>query len=215
MDEAGGCCRAGETGEIVIRGANVTAGYENNPKANAEAFADGWFRTGDQGVLDADGYLTITGRLKEIINRGGEKIQPARGRRDPDGPPGGRAGRDLRHAASTSSARKSRRPSCCAKAQPRPSASCSDFVARAARRLQGAAQDPVHGRDPEGRDRQAAAHRPGREARPGLSAAMKIASSAPARSAAARREARRWPARKSPSSPADATSRRSAPTASS
>jgi acyl-CoA synthetase (AMP-forming)/AMP-acid ligase II len=66
----------GETGEIVIRGANVTAGYESNPKANDEAFVDGWFRTGDQGVMDADGYISITGRLKEIINRGGEKISP-------------------------------------------------------------------------------------------------------------------------------------------
>jgi acyl-CoA synthetase (AMP-forming)/AMP-acid ligase II len=66
----------GETGEIVIRGPNVTAGYESNPTANAEAFVGGWFRTGDQGVMDADGYLSITGRLKEIINRGGEKISP-------------------------------------------------------------------------------------------------------------------------------------------
>ena len=64
------------TGEIVIRGANVTAGYESNPKANAEAFDHGWFRTGDQGVMDEDGYISITGRLKEIINRGGEKISP-------------------------------------------------------------------------------------------------------------------------------------------
>ena len=67
---------AGEVGEIVIRGADVTAGYENNPEANAEAFADGWFRTGDQGRMDEDGYLTVTGRIKEIINRGGEKISP-------------------------------------------------------------------------------------------------------------------------------------------
>ena len=66
----------GETGEIVIRGENVTSGYENNDKANAENFVNGWFRTGDQGVMDADGYVTITGRLKEIINRGGEKISP-------------------------------------------------------------------------------------------------------------------------------------------
>lgn len=66
----------GETGEIVIRGDNVTSGYQNNPKANAESFTDGWFRTGDQGVLDEEGYLTINGRLKEIINRGGEKIAP-------------------------------------------------------------------------------------------------------------------------------------------
>jgi len=76
MDEQGKLLERGATGEIVIRGPNVTAGYENNPKANAEAYSDGWFRTGDQGVLDADGYLSITGRLKEIISRGGEKISP-------------------------------------------------------------------------------------------------------------------------------------------
>jgi acyl-CoA synthetase (AMP-forming)/AMP-acid ligase II len=76
MDEAGQLLPAGSTGEIVIRGANVTSGYENNPKANAEAFTNGWFRTGDQGVMNAQGYLTLTGRLKEIINRGGEKISP-------------------------------------------------------------------------------------------------------------------------------------------
>ena len=74
--EDGRLLARGETGEIVIRGPNVTAGYENNPKANAEGFADGWFRTGDQGVMDADGYISITGRLKEIINRGGEKVSP-------------------------------------------------------------------------------------------------------------------------------------------
>ncbi|WP_287381544.1 AMP-binding protein, partial [Mesorhizobium sp.] len=68
--------KPGETGEIVIRGPNVTAGYEKNPDANATAFAHGWFHTGDQGVLDGDGYLRVTGRLKEIINRGGEKISP-------------------------------------------------------------------------------------------------------------------------------------------
>jgi len=67
---------AGETGEIVIRGDNVMRGYEGDPEANRAAFIDGWFRTGDLGQLDADGYLTITGRLKEIINRGGEKVSP-------------------------------------------------------------------------------------------------------------------------------------------
>ncbi len=76
MGESGELLGAGETGEIVIRGANVTAGYENNPKANAEGFRAGWFRTGDQGVKDGEGYLSITGRLKEIINRGGEKVSP-------------------------------------------------------------------------------------------------------------------------------------------
>ena len=76
MDEAGGMLAAGETGEVVIRGPNVTPGYRDNPQANAESFANGWFRTGDQGVLDADGTLTLTGRIKELINRGGEKISP-------------------------------------------------------------------------------------------------------------------------------------------
>lgn len=68
----------GREGEICIQGENVTRGYWNNPQATAEAFAGGWFHTGDQGYLDAEGYLTLTGRLKEIINRGGEKISPSR-----------------------------------------------------------------------------------------------------------------------------------------
>ena len=76
MDPAGNLLSAGAIGEVVIRGDNVTSGYENNPKENAEAFTNGWLRTGDQGRVDDDGYLTITGRLKEIINRGGEKISP-------------------------------------------------------------------------------------------------------------------------------------------
>ncbi|AZO48536.1 acyl--CoA ligase [Mesorhizobium sp. M4B.F.Ca.ET.058.02.1.1] len=76
MAPDGQLLKPGQTGEIVIRGPNVTAGYEKNPDANASAFAHGWFHTGDQGVLDEDGYLRVTGRLKEIINRGGEKISP-------------------------------------------------------------------------------------------------------------------------------------------
>ena len=76
MDEAGNLLARGELGEVVIRGRDVTAGYENNPEANAKAFTNGWFRTGDQGVLDDQGYLRLTGRLKELINRGGEKVSP-------------------------------------------------------------------------------------------------------------------------------------------
>ncbi len=76
MGGDGALLARGGTGEIVIRGANVTAGYEGNPTANAEGFRNGWFRTGDQGMQDGDGYLAITGRLKEIINRGGEKVSP-------------------------------------------------------------------------------------------------------------------------------------------
>jgi len=76
MDERGTILPAGTQGEVVIRGTNVTAGYENNPEANAACFTDGWFRTGDLGVLDAAGYVTLQGRIKELINRGGEKISP-------------------------------------------------------------------------------------------------------------------------------------------
>ncbi len=76
MGGEGQLLAADATGEIVIRGPNVTQGYETNPNANAEAYVNGWFRTGDQGVMDADGYISITGRLKEIINRGGEKVSP-------------------------------------------------------------------------------------------------------------------------------------------
>src|SRR5207248_10268699 len=66
----------GQRGEVVIQGPNVVDGYENNPEANATSFTNGWFRTGDQGFLDGDGYLMLTGRIKELINRGGEKIGP-------------------------------------------------------------------------------------------------------------------------------------------
>jgi oxalate---CoA ligase len=76
MDEVGNLLAPGMRGEVVIRGPNVTAGYEANPEANAKAFTDGWFRTGDEGWLDETGYLRLSGRLKEIISRGGEKISP-------------------------------------------------------------------------------------------------------------------------------------------
>jgi acyl-CoA synthetase (AMP-forming)/AMP-acid ligase II len=76
MDAEGRHLPTGERGEVVIQGPNVITGYENNPEANATSFVDGWFRTGDQGYLDADGYLTLVARIKELINRGGEKISP-------------------------------------------------------------------------------------------------------------------------------------------
>jgi acyl-CoA synthetase (AMP-forming)/AMP-acid ligase II/acyl carrier protein len=74
LDQAGVAAGSGATGEVVVKGANVMRGYEDTPDANA--FCDGWFRTGDQGYVDQDGYVFITGRLKELINRGGEKIAP-------------------------------------------------------------------------------------------------------------------------------------------
>eukprot|EP00727_Mastigamoeba_balamuthi_P010821 m51a1_g6361 putative 4-coumarate-ligase (514) ;mRNA; f:103035-104655 len=66
----------GVPGEVCVRGPGVTPGYRNRPEANVEAFEGGWLHTGDQGFLDAEGYLTLTGRLKEMINRGGEKVSP-------------------------------------------------------------------------------------------------------------------------------------------
>jgi oxalate---CoA ligase len=76
IDDSGGLVPQGGSGEVVIQGPNVIDGYANNPEANAASFSEGWFRTGDQGILDADGYLSLIGRLKEMINRGGEKIAP-------------------------------------------------------------------------------------------------------------------------------------------
>ena len=93
----------GAAGEVVISGPNVTPGYEANPTANEKSFfeTDGrrWFRTGDQGLLDADGYLRLTGRLKEIINRGGEKVSPLEVDEVLMDHPAVAAGRHLRHAA--------------------------------------------------------------------------------------------------------------------
>src|SRR5258708_38949772 len=76
MDAAGALLPPGESREIVVRGSNVTSGYFDNPEANAKSFTNGWFRTGDQGSLDAEGYLRISGRPKEMINRGGEQGSP-------------------------------------------------------------------------------------------------------------------------------------------
>src|SRR6202522_1141790 len=76
MDKEGHQLGTNQRGEVAIQGANVFRGYENNPEANARAFVDGWFRTGDEGFLDADCYLHLTGRIKDIIIRGGENIAP-------------------------------------------------------------------------------------------------------------------------------------------
>jgi acyl-CoA synthetase (AMP-forming)/AMP-acid ligase II len=76
MDEDGTLLPSGTLGEVVIQGPNVIEGYENNPEANAKSFTNGWFRTGDQGMIDGEGYLHLTARIKELINRGGEKIAP-------------------------------------------------------------------------------------------------------------------------------------------
>ncbi len=76
MDEDGSLQPTGATGEVAIQGPNVIDGYEDNPRANADSFTGGWFRTGDQGFLDEQGYLSLVGRIKELINRSGEKVSP-------------------------------------------------------------------------------------------------------------------------------------------
>jgi hypothetical protein len=76
MDEGGALLPSGQTGEVVVRGASVTAGYDGNPSATKAAFAGNWFKTGDLGYFDTDGYLFLVGRIREIINRGGEKVAP-------------------------------------------------------------------------------------------------------------------------------------------
>jgi acyl-CoA synthetase (AMP-forming)/AMP-acid ligase II len=75
-DERGAFLSAGKTGQVVVRGASVTSGYDGNPKATEEAFAGNWLKTGDLGCFDEDGYLFLEGRIREIINRGGEKVAP-------------------------------------------------------------------------------------------------------------------------------------------
>jgi acyl-CoA synthetase (AMP-forming)/AMP-acid ligase II len=76
LDDSWQPLRPGEVGEVAVRGRSVIDGYRNNPRANEESFRDGWFRTGDSGTISADGYVTLNGRIKELINRGGEKISP-------------------------------------------------------------------------------------------------------------------------------------------
>ena len=74
MDERGGLQPAGVQGEICVTGPTVISGYETNPEANAESFRDDWYRTGDEGYVDSDGFLYVTGRIHEVVNRGGEKF---------------------------------------------------------------------------------------------------------------------------------------------
>jgi acyl-CoA synthetase (AMP-forming)/AMP-acid ligase II len=76
IDDQGRILPQGSAGEVAIKGPNVMLGYDRNPSANAVAFVDGYLRTGDRGALDADGYLSLIGRIKELINRAGEKISP-------------------------------------------------------------------------------------------------------------------------------------------
>ena len=155
---------AHEEGEVVTRGPNVTKGYESNPAANETAFAHGWFHTGDQGFMDEDGFLKITGRLKEIINRGGEKIapvevdevlmdHPAVHQAVTFAMPHDKLGEDVAAAIVLKEGMTCER------------ARAARSRSEAARRFQSAAPHHRGCGNPEGRNRQIAAHRPRAEAR--------------------------------------------------
>ena len=152
--------RAGEIGDVAIKGSTVFAGYESNKEANAESFVNGWFLTGDEGLLDDDGYLFLKGRSKEIINRGGEKVAPAEVEDAILGHPDvaqavelrrprrqtGRGGRRGRRATARGTCVGARDPAACC---------------REAGRLQGAAPGGVRRRHSQGADGKASAHRAG------------------------------------------------------
>ena len=161
------------TGEVVISGPNVTPGYEGNPtptpRASSRPRAGAGSAPAIRARFDDEGYLSLTGRLKEIINRGGEKISPL----EVDGVlldhPAIRAGGGLRHAASQAGRRGGR----CRGAARRPYGHRTRdprFRGQPHGGFQGAAPGHHPGRNPQGRDRQAAAHRAGREAGPGHAA---------------------------------------------
>ena len=148
----------GDRGEVAIRGATVVDGYENNPAANEAAFTAGWFRTGDEGVLDEEGYLFLTGRLKEQINRGGEKISRSRSMRSllrhpaiaeavTFAIPHDKLGEEVGAAVVLVAGQLVTEPSYAT-------------TSGAARPVQGAEADHPRGRDPQGRHRQGPTHRP-------------------------------------------------------
>ena len=154
-------CPPGERGEVAIRGATVVDGYENNAAANEAAFTAGWFRTGDEGMLDDEGYLFLTGRLKEQINRGGEKISPleidevllrhpAVAEAVTFAIPHDKLGEEVGAAVVLADGHERHR------------ARAADLPARPARRVQGAQADRVRRRDPQRRHRQDPTHRPRR-----------------------------------------------------
>ena len=158
----------GEPGEVVVRGASITSGYFDNPGANAESFRDGWFRTGDIGRLSADGYLRLVGRVKEMINRAGEKISPrevnevllthpAVAEAATYGAPDAKYGEVVHAAVVTREA-----------VEPK---ALMALLSRPARSLQGPGGHPYRGRHPQGRHRENRAE----PARPGAGRRMRIA----------------------------------------
>ena len=165
LDAASNRLPPGERGEVAIRGATVVDGYENNAAANQAAFTAGWFRTGDEGMLDDDGYLFLTGRLKEQINRGGEKISPleidevllrhpAIAEAVSFAIPHDTLGEEVGAAVVLVDGQRCHR------------ARAADLPAHSTRRVQGAQADRLRCRDPQGRHRKDSTHRPRRATRP-------------------------------------------------
>ena len=153
-------------GEVVIRGTNVTKGYDGNSKANEQSFHGGWFHTGDQGVLDGQGYLRLTGRLKEIINRGGEKISPLEIDKVLMEHPA--VQQAVTFGMPTKVGRGSRRGRGPARGQIRRRESLARLRGRTAGANSKCRAKWFSDGNSQGRDWKTSAHRPGRKARPGF-----------------------------------------------
>ena len=166
MNDSGTLAGRGERGEVVIKGPTVISEYENNPEANSKSFTDGWFRTGDQGYLDTDGYLFLTGRLKDHQPRR-RKGKPSRGGRAPALASSHRAGGNIR----TASSEAWRGGRCGNRSEIR---QCSDrardprLCRRAIGSIQGPTQDRPAGRPAQGTDGKAATDWTGATAGPSL-----------------------------------------------
>ena len=125
-DAEAAAARGAATGELVVRGPNVFAGYWRNPEATAAAFADGWLLTGDVAERDEEGYYRIVGRLKDMVISGGENVYPAEIEDVLHGHPAVARGGRRRRRRTSAGARRASRSSSCAAARPRPRTSCCE-----------------------------------------------------------------------------------------
>ena len=165
LDDGAASCRRARSARSSIRGPNVFAGYEANPEANAAAFIDGWFRTGDEGSLDADGYLRCAGGSRRSSTAAARRSRRSRSTRRCSRHPAVEQAVDVRACRRPRWARRSPQPSCCPEARSATSASCRTSSRQQLAPFKVPRRIVVRRRDPEGADRQGAAHRARRAAR--------------------------------------------------
>ena len=164
MDREGRRLPAGERGEIALRGPTITQGYDNDAAATKSAFRDGWFRTGDLGYLDRDGYLFIVGRIKDVINRGGQQGRARRSRRGVAWPPAMWSKPPLSPSPIGDLARTLPPLSSCVRTPRSAHAEAPRLRPRTPGRVQGPWPDPDRAGDPERSERKDQAQRTGRRA---------------------------------------------------